>query len=275
MKVFGRLNVVAHPHPEGIYRRIFDALAARKRGVRFFGDRFAAISPLSETRDSVFTGRLATWVEVDREANTIDLDSFEERLFSESGVDIPKSIGLNSRIFNFAFNEATHQLIVETQNIDGQTLSIRLAGRAFQKLLHGLELRGVDSIDVFVASKADALDRILRLPKIKKVEIDLSLPNPDDLSDLEAEILKELLEGHIKRDKSEITKVAGAETIVLPPHYRAKANIARDNGAVSATGIDEDGEKVVMSTNEYPDEIIVSDDESDGTSSIRSIASNE
>lgn len=270
MKSYGVLNIVAHPHEDGTYRKIFEQLAKTRRAARFYGDRFAAISPLSSTRDGIFTARLATWTRIDEDENTIDLESFEEKDFLESGVSIPAQIGFNSRIFPFAFNEMTHRLVIETENDEGQSLSIKLAAKAFERLFESIENEVVESIDVFIVTKKDAVDRILRLPKVKKITIDLSLPNPDDLSDLEAEILKELTEANAKRDVQVITKRSDAPTLVLTERMRAKANLAKDNGRVEATGSDEDGERVTLNTDEYPEELYASSDE--GGAPLRRLA---
>lgn len=270
MKTYGVLNIVAHPHEAGTYRRIFDLLAKNRRAVKYFGDRFAAISPLGPTRDGVFTGRLATWTRIDEEENTIDLDSFEEKEFTESGVSIPPQIGFNSRIFPFAFNESKHRLVIETENDEGQTLSIRMAAKAFQTLCNTIQDDGNESIDVFIVTKQDAVDRILRLPKIKKITVDLNLPNPDDLSDLESEILSELIGAGAKRDVQVITKRSDRTTLVLTERMRAKANLAKDNGRVEAAGTDEDGETVVLNTDEYPEELYASADE--GAAPLRRLA---
>jgi|GEM_PF-4547908 len=60
-----------------------------------------------------------------------------------------------------------------------------------------------------------------------------------------------------KRVKTEITKSAGEERLEASPHYRAMAELAKDNGYVSGTGRDENGEVIQLSTKSYPDEIEV------------------
>tara|TARA_R110002020_G_scaffold248775_1_gene462777 strand:+ start:172 stop:1113 length:942 start_codon:yes stop_codon:yes gene_type:complete len=273
VNIFGALNVVAHPHPKGTYRRIFEEAAELKTGVKYYSDRFAKISPLSKTREDVFTGRLATWSEVDRDENTIDTRSLEEQLFDDSGVVIPDGIGLNAKVFTFAFNEKTHTLIFETRNDLGQAMSINLALKAFDNIFSNLAIEGIDQIDIFVKTTADIVDRIFSIHSLRKVEIDLKLPNPDDLSDTEGDILRELEEMNSKRVFTQITKDSASESLEPTERYKAMANLAKDNGYVLGVGKDAEGHKVEMKTSQYPEEYRVYEDAEDsGVSAIRRIA---
>lgn len=252
LKTFGVLNVVAHPHPEGIYERVFAAAGEMRRGAKFYGDRYATLSPVTGVRQGVFTGRLATWTEVDRNAKTIDTALLEERLFDESGVVIPSGTGLNSKVFNFAFNVDKHQLVLETRNDEDQTISIGLGQRAIAKVLAMVKIPGLEELSVHLVTREDAIARILSLPELRKISIDLFKPNPDDLSDVEREMLEELEALNAKRNKTELTKSKDADTLVLTPRYRAMAQVAKNNGSVAASGRDEDKEKINLNTKQLP-----------------------
>jgi hypothetical protein len=252
VKEFAVLNIVCQPHPEGTYRRIFDATAEARRGVQYYGERYASISPISETRNGVFTGRLANWIEPDRRAKTIRVDDLEQVEFAASGVVIPRGLGLNSRVFNFAFCIKHHALVIELTNDENQKISARQAQRAVKNLLEASKPDGIDEISVYVRSKASAIDSMLSLPSVRKVSIDLRRPNPTDYSDDEEDILREMEEENAKRRKTEISLASGRDTIRLNQRHRAMANVAKDNGSVSVDGTDENGEKVFLSTREMP-----------------------
>lgn len=252
MKEFAVLNIVCQPHPEGIYRRLFDASAEARQGVQYYGERYASLSPVSQTRNGVFTGRLANWIEPDRRAKTIRVDDLEQINFAESGVVIPRGLGLNSRVFNFAFCNKHHALVIELTNDENQKISARQARRAIKNLLEASRPLEIDEISVYVRSKASAIDSMLSLPSVRKISIDLKRPNPIDYSDDEEEILREMEEENAKRRKTEISLASGRDTISLIPRHRAMANVAKDNGSVSVDGTDENGEKVHLSTLEMP-----------------------
>lgn len=252
MKEFAVLNIVCQPHPEGVYRRIFDTAAEARRGVQYYGERYASISPVSGTRNGVFTGRLANWIEPDRRAKTIRVDDLEQVEFEESGVVIPKGLGLNSRVFNFAFCIKHHALVIELTNDENQKISARQAQRAVKNLLDASRPEGVDEISVHVRSKASAIDSMLSLPSVRKISIDLKRPNPTDYSDDEEDILREMEEENAKRRKTEISLASGRDTIKLNHRHLAMANVAKDNGSVTVEGTDENGEKIHLSTREMP-----------------------
>ena len=253
MRKFVVLNIVCQPHPNDIYHDLFRYAGEERKGFRYFGERYATISPVSQLEDDVFSGRLATWIEPDRTAKTIDVSSLEQRLFDESGVVIPRGIGLNSRVFNFALNTKNHLLVLELENDEKQSISPAQGQRALQNILRGVKHPDIEEVSVFVRSKRDAVSRILSLPEIRKIEIDLFRPNPGDYSDDEEEILKELEEENAKRRKTEIVRAPKRETLKLNTRHLAMANVAKDNGHVTVNGTDENGERIRLSTKEMPE----------------------
>lgn len=269
---FGALNIVAHPHPAGTYRRIFEIVAASKKSVNFFGDKYAKLSPISETRDGIFTGRLATWTEVNKNDNAINTQSLEEVDFNESGVVIPQGVGLSAKVFEFAFNEKSHTLVFEIKNDLGHQMSINRAQKAFEKILKAHEFPGVSELDVYVKTQKNVVAQILELPKLRKLEIDLRLPNPDDLSEEHEDLLREMEEMQTKTAKVQLIKQNDADALHPSERYQVMADIAKDNGSVVGYGKNEDGENVILKTSQYPIIYRVTADEDSGVASIRRIA---
>lgn len=260
MNKFGRygvLNVVLQPHPKGSYRRLFEKAGSDLNGVRFHGDRFATISPIGETRNGVFTGRLATWTEIDPTSNLIVKASLKESLLADSTFELSPEVGFNSRVFSFAFRERDHQLFVELLNDEGQSISVGRARLALSKVLEHVLPSEFESLEVHIATDANAVDQVLSIPKIRKIVIQLDEPNPDGMEDAKQKILDEIQQMHAKRLKTEVTKASGEDTLVLSQQYRAMADIAKDNGYVEASGRDNDGEPVERSTKSYPRDVDV------------------
>jgi len=254
---YGVLNVVMHPHPAGAYRRLFDLAGKDPNGVRFFGDRFATLSPISETRNGVFSGRLATWTEIDPDSNLIEKRSLKEQLLADAEIDLPEGVGFNSKVFTFAFREADHRLYVELKNDENQTISIGRACQAIAKVLESIRPIDVDEIDVYVSTRSNAVEHVLSIPKLRKVVIQLDLPNPDGLSDEKQALLDEIDGMHAKRLRAEVTRAAGHDTLILSERYRVMAELAPDNGFVKSSGKDDLGSPLERSTKEYPNEIEV------------------
>jgi len=111
-RTYALLNVVAHPHPRGIYRKLLE-LASDGASVKFRSDRYARISRINEAKSGVLVGRLALWTEIDPNSPSINKSSLEEMSLKQAGVELPDNIGFNSSIFYFSFREAEHALYVE------------------------------------------------------------------------------------------------------------------------------------------------------------------
>lgn len=268
IRTYALLNVVAHPHPKGIYRKLFE-IASERDAVKFRGDRFARISRITATNDGVFRGRLAMWTEIDPNSPSVDKASLEEQTLKEAGIELPANIGFNSSIFYFAFREDKHALYVELTNDEGRTITPKTAQRAILAILDDANIELVDDLSIYIGSRADAIQYVLGLKAIRKIEIDLNLPNPDDLSVEHQEALDRLAAMHAKRLQATLTKGPGEETLVLIPEWRVLAELARNNGSVKTVGIDHDGHRDERSTKDMPAEI---DQEiADGDSSYQAV----
>ncbi|UWP91614.1 DUF4747 family protein [Aliiroseovarius crassostreae] len=252
---FGVLNIVAHPHPAGTYRELFEVAGKDIRGVRFWGDRFATLSPISPTRNGVFVGKLATWTEIEPQSNLIEKASLNQQLLAESDVNLPEGIGFNSRVFSFAFREQDHKLFVELKNDEGNSISIGRARLAIKNVLKACQPKDIEELDVHLTTQANAVEHVLAIPQLRKLEILLDLPNPDVLSDRKRKILDQIEGIKAKRVKTEITKAAGEDRIELDPEYTAMAELAKDNGYVFGKGRNEFGDPVELNTKNYPLEI--------------------
>ena len=261
---YGILNIVAHPHPRGTYRSLFEMVGADPNGIRFRGDQYATLSPISETRNGVFSGRLAIWTEIDPNSNMIEKKTLKQSLLLDSTLRLPEGVGFNSKIFAFAFREENHRLYVELNNDEGQTVSIGTACKVFAQIFKNIRPDTVEQVDVHISTRRNAVEQVLAIPKIRKIEILLDMPNPDDLSEDKARLLKEIEDMRAKKLRSEITRASGQETLILSPRYIVMSELAKDNGYVTASGNDIDGEKIERSTKDYPNEIetLLGEDES-------------
>lgn len=255
-KSYVLFNVVAQPHPQGAYRDLFEA-ASISKPVKHRGERYARISPITKTENQIFRGRIATWSEIDRNAPAVSKSSLEEKSLEEAGIQFPDDIGFNSRIFYFAFREDKHALYVELNNDEGSTISPNVARKAFEDILRSAKGGICDDVFVHIASKSDALEYVLDVGSITKIEVDLFVPNPDDLSDSYRDVLDEIGAMKIKRLQTVATKASGQETLILTERMRVLTQLAKDNGQVEVSGFDMEDVRVKRSTKEVPAEIEV------------------
>lgn len=129
----GALNVVADPHPAGVYRQLFQQVA--EQGVRVWGNDWAKITAPADrgTSPPSFYGRLLVWTEIDRDGKWLDQKTDKEATPTEKKkIQIPDNLDPNFRSFNFVFLENRHLLILEYRNELGEHFGSKRAERFSQ-----------------------------------------------------------------------------------------------------------------------------------------------
>lgn len=251
---YGALNVVLHPHPDGSYEALFRAAAERSIPVKYFGDRFAKLSPISETRDGVFSGRLATWSEINTDGNLIDKDTLNEMLFAEANIALPRGVGFNSRVFTFAFRISDHRLFFELMNDENERISVGAVQKILLLVLYQV-LPPEQELAIHIVSSSSSVANVLKTPGLKKLEIEVNLPNPDVLTDKKGEVVESMRQMRARKMRVELTKMAGDEELSLSPGVQTFAELAAENGFAKAVGRDQDGKTVERSTKDFPLEV--------------------
>ena len=260
-KKFGVISVVAHPHPEGAYRALFEQIA--RKPAKFHGDQHAALSPISRSRDGIFQGRLAVWTQVDDSSDVIDLDRFEEVSFTDSDVIIPTKTGLLSKVLQFAFNEKNHRLYIELENEQGKKMSAGRIELAISKILE-IHAKGYDAT---VVPDQQSVSRALKMPGLRRVEIRINRPNPDDFDDEVADIVEELEGQGAKSEKVEIAKASSVPKLTLNERNTKLAKVGSVTGYFKAFGKAENGEDLEYSTKKHP-QIIPREVDSDSSTTV-------
>jgi hypothetical protein len=248
---------IAMPEPHGANRYIdlllrMDSLDI---AVDLQGDWKGRISITSSKEEDIANG----FIEGDF-SKYIDLDSTREwfNLISKKpaeendmrAVSIPDHLKPHLQYVPFMFSLTGHRLIFVTK--DGRdSVSTRQAESILKCLLENeLILNEFGDVSVTVEPSTDALNNILDMPSLKKLDITITPPNPDDFSDYDDDVYKYL------REQSASSYKISLETSqdgVLEPNNktRALANVAQSNGFVSGEG-GLRGQRQTMSTKEHP-----------------------
>lgn len=248
------LNVVATPHPKGVYERLFRG--ASFTAVQYWGSEHAAISEPHEMPgdDGFFLITLSLWVEIDPDEPTIRKGDLLKGGFPREGREFTNQYGVNGRVFSCILDTNTHTLTVELKNEDGKKLSANRAEMIFRALLSP-EVLGVEAEDVEVTliPQDDALEYVLGFNRLDRLEILVKRPNSDDISEEATRIMQRLIDENAKSDRSILTRAAGTDGLE-PDQERLKlAEVAASgNGLVETSGLDANGQKGVRSTKEKP-----------------------
>jgi len=248
----GFLNVVASPHPDGIYAKSLITVANTPVNLR--GRDYAIITPPKAVprQDGLHEGVISVWTDIDSSEPSIEKATFKQVDVEAALKKVFAERGFNNRSFVYVLDEQTHTVGVELRNDLGKTLSIRQAGKLFEHLLSTLNKDG-QTFDVTILPEEDALANVLGLERIDKIVIVLKRPNPGDHHGTDAEeILRELHEQNMKRAEYIFSRQPGTDGIHLNEENQTKAEVASSNGYVESTGMDEDDERSKRSTQEYP-----------------------
>lgn len=249
----GFLNIVATPHPEGVYTRLLKKAA--EKPVNFWGSQKAAITePLALDEDPSFlTFQLVIWTEVNPSEPAINKAQLKKAAFPREGKNFVDEYGVNGRVFYCVFDTQTHILTAELRNDDGQTVSPNRLERIFLDLMSP-EILGVESeeVEVTVIPTDDAVEYVLGLARLDKVAILVKRPNNDDITTETHRVMADLMEQNAKSEKREIARQAKTDSIELSEENQVYARVGAHNGHVDSSGLDEDGQHDKRSTREVP-----------------------
>ena len=248
------VNIVAHPHPEGIYREILQHIYRIKEPIKIRGDQFLIISSISVARDGYVDGIISRFTNIDPEAEWFDTENLDKATEEQmESISIPENLRPNHKPFMFRLLEKHHCFVIESYGEDG-SLSPNSVRKFFDKSFEKQDfVRKFGEVECQVLSSHSGLEAILSLPIIKKIEVTISKPNPDDTQTESQEIERRLERLRAKRS-TEILEADSPEGLVLDTEVTTKARVALSDGDVKARGRDNDGNPVTLSLSDFPQE---------------------
>jgi hypothetical protein len=251
----GALNIVASPHPKGIYRKLLRDVSEKEVPVGG-SDKGKILAPLEfEDNPNLLFGRILIWTHLDAGGRWLNKPKNVEATEAEKAriaASLPKNFEPNYRSFNYILMEDRHYLIFETRNELSQRLSPRRAELMFGRLFDQLINEDAPEVDVTVIPEEETLNKIFAIPKLRRLEIFVKRPNADDVGDEAKRILDRLEKQGARSQKTELLKAAKKKTLEPNAQTRILAEVAAENGYVTGDGKDGTGKKVHESTAEHP-----------------------
>lgn len=250
------LNIVTHPHSPDNYVALFRALFRLKLPIAIRGTQhlmLGELRPVSKGSplEGLF-GRIYRFDQIDPKAPWFNVDSHEVASDDElAEIKIPAKLKPNLVMFNFVFYPTTHKIYFESA-ADEHTLG-PASTRKFFKVLSGVAsiFEKFGEVDVTTLPDNEQLDRILNLPGLSKLVIDVKRPNPDDLADEEAEVFERLEKMGTRRIVQSLT-AERHETIKPDDDVKLLARVAASNGSVTGIGVTAIGDRLEESTVKRP-----------------------
>ena len=253
-----KLSVVnialSQPHNHERYFQLWQTAFRAKRPIKVHGHTCAMIGTidLDETKSYIF-GHLFKFTEIEVDGAWLDLitgKKADDNIVSEQ-VSIPDRLRPNLQEFPYVFDLDTHRLVFINKLDSRANLYPYMVKKMLERLFMSVPVFGQP--DITIEPEHESLQKIFSMPRLKKLEITITPPNA--LDDTERRILGLLDNRNLSRYE-EIQTSKDSRGVIVDEDTKAKANVAKSNGLVKATGKDENGKTVNYSTEDHPFEDI-------------------
>jgi hypothetical protein len=250
----GALNIVMpEPHSPERYVELFKNAYKSRRVVKIRG-QFAGILGTFNTQeeDGFHYGEVFKFFDLKvsgKWLNMLEQAPAEEQDLAD--INVPEHLKPGLEAFPFLFHAPSHRLFFISRETD-EHLGPVDAGRYFRELLNQPFLaEKYGQINITVIPDEDTLGRILSLPDLRKLQIVITPPNPDDWEDLEQDIKDRLKEQHASTMITVLVAEKG-ESLAPNDHTKKLSEVAQSNGYVEARGATAEGNVSTFSTKKHP-----------------------
>ena len=250
------INVVTQPHSPENYVALFKDLFKLRTSTIVRGDAAILLGELRpmdrDAPEKGVRGRFYRYTEIDKNAKWFNLDTAEEASEEDlEKVSIPDGLRPNLKESFFFFNPTGHKLFYISHDADVSLPPGHLIKHLNNLCSSPIIVKKYGDVDLTAIPDSMTLEKILTLPQINKLLLDIKKPNPDDLGDLDDEIFERMREMGVRRERREYTAEAG-ETIKIEGSTLDLAKVAARNGEVVVTGRSAANERVSESTKKFP-----------------------
>jgi hypothetical protein len=251
----GALNIVLQPHTPEKYIELLRLMARHKFDALVRGDDALLLGSCRYLNPANplegVTGEIYKFLKLDSTAawfNTEVMDAATEDEIAE--INIPDNLKPHFKKFQYIFFPKGHRFYFISAK-PKHNLSPGLVKRFFERVFERSELADFGALNVTVQPDPSGLNELLSLKRISVLRMEIDRPNPDDLEEMEAEVLRRLNSLNAKTEKIEFVE-ASSEGLRPDQFLTTLAAVANDNGHVSVEGRDEAGTKKYLSTKNMP-----------------------
>lgn len=243
------LNITLPPPHER--RRYIDAMQhayQKRRTFRIRGDLAGTIGTLraDEADPSILVGEIYKFMDLQSDRGWFDVLRREPAQPQDlAAIQIPEHLKPHFQFLPFLFFASCHRLVMVSRDGD-EAITPHQAKRVIEAALRAVGERP----DVTIEPSRDALDRILSLPRLRSLKIEITPPNPDDNREQERALLERLKKQNAARLVFDL-KARDGSGLLPDEDTRGLARIAQSNGKVVGKG-GERGKSVTVSTEDHP-----------------------
>jgi len=252
----GAINITTHPHSPQGYLDLLNAIYKVRQPVKIQGKHhahFGRMTPLSSDPLDGVTGEFHKYFNLDVDGkwfNVEDLKAANERDVAK--INIPDNLKPDFEGFRYVFFPKSHRLFFEVQAYRTSQLSPRHVEKLLTTLFSLPSIvETFGEVDVVIEPEAEKLEEILAMHRLRRLEIQVTRPNQDELSKAEKEVFRRLDEEFAVRETTILHAQPGKS---LKPNNdtRTVARVAASNGKVIGEGTNENNRAVKESTQDHP-----------------------
>ncbi|EHD12925.1 hypothetical protein CIN_21710 [Commensalibacter intestini A911] len=256
------VNIAATPHPDGVYFKLFETAAGKRVEYASNGEKLARFSQpkVIQEHKSFFEGHLLTWTEVSKNKDWVDLNS--EKLLDDTEKNsklkmidsISKDYGLSAYRFNYVFNTQDHKLYIERKNSQQKVIMPNQIKSILKKLMSfEMQDKNAPAVEITIIPENGVVDNILELSGLNKLSIGIVKPNPDATSDdVREKVLARLNDQNAHKAEYILFKDQKEDRLTPDQETKNLAIVAAEDGFVRGEGVDNNGVKTKLSTEDKP-----------------------
>lgn len=239
---YSAFNIRVHPHPnKSVYVDLFETLFKQNKKINIGNNTSAKINRLWAIHEDNplegFIGEIIKYNDI-AEDGWVNIETGKSAEQDElDAIQIPDDLKPNGKTFYFVFFPKTHILVSEIRDKDG-AFSPKMQEKFFKLLFTSKTLlEKFNAIDITIFPDTSAISHILESKTLKKLELIIQRPNPNDFEGFEEDFLAEM---ESQKAKVFEKKLIAQDRQYLKPNEITKKQIqiAADNGKIIYTDVD-------------------------------------
>ena len=251
----GGLNIRVHTkHAADEYAALWKALHRLRlpttRGVNAL--MIGSVASLGDAADSPLVGSLYRFTNINPDDPWFDIDEHKEADATDvAELKIPKKLKPNLKEYPYLFDIKKHKFFFKSGGHDGG-ISPSLVQRMLQNLIGRPNIvRRFGDVDLTVMTEQGVLQRLLKWPEIRQIELVLERPNPTDFDD-DQSFYERLRRRGLKKEVTTFVKASEEKTITPDKEMLKMFEIAVNNGKYTQKGKNAEGVVETASSTNYP-----------------------
>jgi len=251
----GGLNIRVHTKHEpqeyaALWRSLHRLRLPTARGVNAL--MIGTVTHLGEEQDAPLVGSFYRFTDINPEDPWFDIEEHKEADANDvAEVKIPPKLKPNLKEFPYYFDVKKHRLFFKSGGHDGG-VTPQMVRRMIENLsARATILKRYGEVDATVLTERGVIERLLKWPEIRRIELVLERPNPSDFDD-DKRFYERLKRRGLKKEVTTFVKAKEEKTITPDEEMRKMFDIAVNNGKYTQKGKNAEGVVETASSTKYP-----------------------